>query len=87
VKEDLQTKSTMKDEVLNKAIENIPLFKSYISNIGFKGDLKNLFYGNSPHGLGFKFRVAVPQQAWESLTEDTKSKVVNYLNSFPAIKK
>lgn len=87
VREDLQTKSTMKDAALNEALKNIPLFKRYISNLGLKGDLKSLFYGNSPHGLTFKFRVAVPQQEWASLTEDTKSKVVNYINSFSATKK
>lgn len=77
---DLQSKTDIKSTSLENSTKNIPLFKSYLSNIGLKGELRKLFYGNSPEGLGFKFRISVMQEEWNGLSETKQQIIVNMLN-------
>lgn len=79
-KDDISSKFSMGDSELDKATSNISQFKKYLSGIGFRGELKGLFYANSPGGLGFKFRIAVPESEWNSMTFSRKQKVVKMVS-------
>lgn len=81
---DISSKFSMGDSILAKAISNIPQFKKYLSGIGFKRELKSLFYANSPGGLGFKFRTAIPEDEWRDMSKSRKQKVVNIITKLSA---
>jgi len=82
--DDLKTKSVMKDSVLDDALKKVPLFKRYLSNLGLKGKLRNLFYANSPSGL-FKFRIAIPTEEWDKFPKVKKKNLVNSICKFPVL--
>lgn len=77
---DLQSKTDMQSKSLEASTKNIPLFKSYLSNIGLKDELRKLFFANSPEGLGFKFRIMVSPEEWNKLPTKIKQNVVNTIN-------
>lgn len=77
--DDLKSKTKWSNDWLDEATKNIPLFKKYLSGIGLKGNLRKLFFANSPEGLGFKFRTTVSQEEWNKLSFIVQQDIVKML--------
>lgn len=71
------------EETFKKSWSNPLSFKKYITKIGLKGELRELFFAvsspNKDGSLGFKFRTAVPELEWVRKPTGFQQKVVNTL--------
>lgn len=84
--DDLKSKDGVQNKELEKAAENIKNFKKYLSGIGLQGELRKLFFGNSPKGLRFKFRTAVSQEEWNNHSPKVQRDIVKRLEEIGSSK-
>lgn len=75
----LSYKSGYSPKEFQEAVEDISRFKQYISNIGLKEALKECFYGNANSDLGYKFRTAVSESEWKSLSQNKQKAILKML--------
>lgn len=64
---------------LNEAINNPTKFSKYLTGIGLKKPIRQLFVAKASTDLKLKFRLAVPNKDWDNLSIGHKKEVVKYL--------